>query len=101
MTARIALVTCATLPELDRDDQLLIRPLREAGVEGVPTVWDDPSVDWASFDLAVIRNTWDYPARRSEFLAWTRRVPRLVNPAEIVAWNTDKRYLRDLSEAAI
>jgi len=28
-------------------------------------------------------------------------VPRLVNPAEIVAWNTDKRYLEDLAAAGV
>src|SRR3954471_1185065 len=98
---RMALVTCATLPELDPDDQLLLEPLRALGVEAAPAVWDNATVDWASFDLAVIRNTWDYTARRAEFLEWTARVPRLANPAHIVAWNTDKRYLRELSRAGI
>src|SRR3954468_20267202 len=101
MTARIALVTCATLPDLDPDDQLLFEPLRASGVEAIPAVWGDASVDWPSFDLAVIRNTWDYPARRPEFLDWTRRVPQLANPPDIVAWNTDKSYLRDLSDAGV
>ena len=97
----IGLVTCATLPGLDRDDQLLLEPLRAQGVDSVPVVWDDPSVDWSAFDLAVIRNTWDYPPRRDEFLSWTRRVPRLVNPADVVEWNTDKRYLADLAAAGV
>ena len=30
-----------------------------------------------------------------------RRVPRLANPADIVGWNTDKRYLRELAAAGI
>ncbi|HEY8473650.1 MAG TPA: hypothetical protein VIL37_13575 [Natronosporangium sp.] len=96
---RVALVTCAQFPDLHEDDRRLLAPLRERGVEAVPAVWDDPSVDWSSFDLAVLRSTWDYPERRKEFLAWAATVPRLANPASVVTWNTDKRYLVELSLA--
>lgn len=98
---RIALATCAALPDLDPDEQLLLAPLRALGVDAQPAVWDDATIDWDSFDLVVIRSTWDYVPRRDEFLAWTRRVPRIVNPAAIVAWNTDKTYLRDLAAARV
>lgn len=98
---RIALATCANLPDLDPDEQLLLQPLRALGVDAQPAVWDDTSIDWAAFDLTVIRSTWDYVPRRAAFLAWTRRVPRIVNPAAIVAWNTDKTYLRDLADAGV
>ncbi len=98
---RIALATCAALPDLDPDEQLLLEPLRALGVDARPAIWDDATIDWASFDLVVIRSTWEYVARRAEFLAWTRDVPRIVNPAAIVAWNTDKKYLRDLAAAGV
>lgn len=98
---RIALVTCSELPELDVDDQLLLEPLRDLGVEAVAAVWDDPALDWAAFDLAVLRSSWDYPRRRDEFLAWAQTVPKLANPAKLVEWNTDKRYLRALSSAGV
>lgn len=98
---RVALVTCAELPDLDPDDQLLLPPLADRGVEAVPAVWDDPAVDWAGFDLVVVRNPWDYARRRDEFLAWARSVPRLANPVKIIEWNTDKRYLRDLATAGV
>ena len=99
--ARVALVTCAELPELDADDQSLIPALAAAGVTAVPAVWDDPAVDWPAFDLAVVRNTWDYPKRRAEFTAWATAVPNLANAADVIAWNTDKRYLRELERAGI
>jgi glutathione synthase/RimK-type ligase-like ATP-grasp enzyme len=89
------------LPDLDPDDRLLLEPLEKAGLVATPAVWDDPTVDWAAFDLVVVRNTWDYAARRAEFVAWARRVPRLANPAPVVEWNTDKRYLRHLHAAAV
>lgn len=99
--SRVALVTCARLPDLHPDDRRLLAPLRERGIEAVPAVWDDPAVDWSSFALSVLRSTWDYPARRKEFLTWAANVPRLANPASVVAWNTDKRYLVELSLADI
>lgn len=97
----IALATCAELPGLDPDEQLLLEPLRALGVDAQPAVWDDATVDWAAFDLVVIRSTWDYTARRDEFLAWARSVPRIVNPAAVLAWNTDKHYLNDLAAAGV
>jgi hypothetical protein len=48
-----------------------------------------------------VRQTWDYVDRRDEFLAWARAVPRLANPAELLAWNTDKRYLDELVAAGL
>ena len=32
--------------------------------------WDDPEAAWDTFDVAVIRSTWDYSTRRTEFLDW-------------------------------
>jgi glutathione synthase/RimK-type ligase-like ATP-grasp enzyme len=75
--------------------------LAERGVEAVPAVWDDPAVDWGAHALTVVRTTWDYVARRDAFLAWAQRVPRLANPAEVLAWNTDKRYLAELHAAGL
>lgn len=100
-TARVALVTCAEFADLEADDRLLLAPLAKRGIAAEPAVWDDPSVDWAAYDLAVLRSPWDYPARRDRFVAWAARVPRLANPARVVAWNTDKRYLADLDTAGV
>lgn len=99
--ARVALVTCAELPDLDPDDQLVLGPLAERGIAVEAAVWDDPQVDWAAYDLAVVRNPWDYFYRREQFVAWAHSVPRLANPAAVIEWNTDKRYLRDLAAAGV
>ena len=98
---RVALATCRGLPDLFEDDAALPAALAAVGVDAQPAVWDDPAVDWAAFDLVVVRSTWDYVPRREEFVAWARSVPRLANPADVVAWNTDKRYLRDLAAAGV
>jgi hypothetical protein len=99
--SRVALVTCDMFPDLWDDDHPLRDALLARGVGVDAARWDDPAVDWASYDLAVLRSPWDYPARRDEFVAWARRVPWLANPADIVQWNTDKHYLRELSAAGI
>lgn len=98
--SRVALVTCADIPDLEGDDRLVIDPLRAAGAAAEPVVWDAPA-DWAAYDLVVLRSTWDYPARRDQFVAWAHGVPALANPADVVEWNTDKRYLRDLAAARV
>jgi hypothetical protein len=98
---KVALVTCAELPDLDPDERLVIPRLSDLGVEAVPAVWDDAGVDWSLFDLAVIRSAWDYHARRDQFVKWAASVPRLANPEPIVSWNTDKRYLRELADAGV
>ncbi|MEL7975984.1 hypothetical protein AAG589_08970 [Isoptericola sp. F-RaC21] len=100
-TTRIGLATCSALPRLDSDDRPLLAALTERGVVAEAVVWDDPDVDWSVYDLVVVRSTWDYSPRRDEFLAWAERVPRLENPARVLAWNTDKGYLRTLEEAGV
>lgn len=101
---RIALATCADLPEWEKDD----RPLHEAfdrrGLDARPVVWNDASVDWSRFDACLIRTTWDYTSRLDDFLAWATRVDGatlLLNPLAIVRWNAHKRYLRDLERRGV
>jgi glutathione synthase/RimK-type ligase-like ATP-grasp enzyme len=98
---RVALVTCTALTDLDPDDRLVLAPLAARGITAEAVVWDDPAADWSAYDLVVLRSPWDYTLRRDEFVAWAQTVPRLVNPADVVAWNTDKRYLAELSAAGV
>ena len=98
---RIALATCRDLPAGDEDSPLLLAACASAGLDAEWRVWDDPVVDWASYDLVVIRSTWDYVPRRDDFAAWAASVPRLANPADVVGWNTDKSYLANLEAAGV
>jgi hypothetical protein len=101
---RIALVTCSRLPDLDPEDSPLLDALAARGASADAVVWDDPSVEWADYDLVVVRSAWDYAQRRDEFLAWAERVSgltRLANPLPVILWNTDKHYLRELEAAGV
>ena len=100
----VLLASCAAAAGRDEDEPLLRAALAGAGIASTAADWADPAVDWAAADAVVVRSTWDYAPRRDDFLAWARRVEaatRLFNPADVLAWNTDKRYLDDLAGAGV
>ncbi|HET6667802.1 MAG TPA: hypothetical protein VFG98_11035 [Intrasporangium sp.] len=73
--------------------------LAARGIDSRWAVWDDPEVDWAAADLVAVRSTWDYIERPEQFLEWARGVEastRLLNGADVFAWNLDKAYLAGL-----
>ncbi|MEU6404612.1 hypothetical protein [Streptomyces sp. NPDC046985] len=103
---RVAIATYdpGAAPSHDRDLDTLVRALRAAGADAQAVFWDDERVDWAGFDLVLIRSTWDYSWRAAEFTAWAERcakATRIANPAPVVRWNADKRYLADLAAAGV
>lgn len=77
-----------------------IPPLEARGwhVDCVP--WRRPSVDWSAWHAVYIGAPWDYLDDPAGFLAVLGAIEAagavLVNPLELVRWNLDKRYLRDL-----
>lgn len=97
----LAFVTSSTHHSLDPDLPLLIAAASERGTTAEVVVWDDPSVAWDSYDAVVVRSCWDYIARREEFLGWAASVPRLHNSHDILTWNTDKTYLKQLEAAGV
>ena len=101
---RIALVTARAARGTDYDMKPLLAALRDAGAGADEVDWDDEAIDWSHFDLALLRSTWDYFDRLPDFLAWAERVSRqtrLLNPLEVIRWNTDKHYLGGLARAVV
>jgi glutathione synthase/RimK-type ligase-like ATP-grasp enzyme len=100
----IALVTARPARGLDVDEPPLHLALQEADCDVQMAEWDDPKVDWASFDIALLRSAWDYAERITEFLAWMEQASKLthvLNPLPLVRWNTDKHYLAQLAAAGV
>jgi len=103
-TPHVALVSARAAHKLDEDLPPLRTALEAAGALVTIAKWDDAAVEWSRFDLAVLRSTWDYAQRLPEFLAWVQRTAartRLLNPVEVVRWNTDKHYLAELEDAGV
>jgi hypothetical protein len=96
----VSLVSCTNLPGWEVDDTPLIDALQERGATVHKPAWTD-DVAWNEFDISVIRTTWDYHARKIEFVNWCKTVPRLFNNATIVEWNTHKSYLRELEQHGV
>jgi hypothetical protein len=98
----IALVTAVAACDVDEDLPPLESALRNAGADVTIAEWDRPR-DWSRFDIALLRSTWDYTQRLTEFLGWAEanQETQLLNPLPVVKWNSDKHYLRDLAEKAV
>ena len=101
---RIAIVTVQAARELDEDLAPLIAAFNAHPVQVDVVDWDDAAVEWSRYAVAVLRSTWDYTQRLPQFLAWAARVAtrtRLLNPLEVLRWNTDKHYLAELGQAGV
>ncbi|HEY7052141.1 MAG TPA: hypothetical protein VH496_08395 [Mycobacterium sp.] len=96
---RIVLAGCPRQVSGDGDDAGLVAALRRRGLHARWLSWDDP--DTLTADLVILRATRDYPDRLDEFLAWTTRVSHLLNAPDVVAWNADKGYLRDVARQGV
>jgi glutathione synthase/RimK-type ligase-like ATP-grasp enzyme len=98
----VALVTGAAGPSFMHEvDSRLVAALREREARVHTPRWNDADVDWGTFDVAVVRTTWDYVDDREAFVAWaaaTAERTALWNPADVLRWNTHKSYLLELED---
>ncbi len=98
----MALATCLSLPEPDRDETLLRDALVARGVDAEVVAWNGP--DQRPRDAWVLRSTWDYHHDSDGFLRWCAGVAlrgSLWNPFHLVRWNLKKTYLRELKERGV
>lgn len=87
------------------EDADLVKFLTGKGLDVVPTIWNDEKVDWSSFDVAIIKSPWDYHNHLNEFLIWADSIDKsgvqVLNPIDIIKWNSHKGYLKDLAEKGL
>ncbi len=82
------------------EDTLVLNALIQEGLTVKRLSWDDPNFDWCTTEFVLFRTTWDYFDRFNEFSVWLNMVSKktkLLNTSNIIHWNIDKHYLRDLS----
>lgn len=87
------------------EDADLIKFLRGKGLNVVPAIWNDDTVDWSDFNVAIIKSPWDYHNHLPEFLMWLDNLEkigvRVLNPIAVIKWNSHKRYLKDLTKKGL
>lgn len=99
---RLAIATCAAMPDLHDDDRRLLAALIDAGVDARPCVWNAAEVGWSDFDAVLLRSTWDYFEHYAEFRDWLDALPvPTINPLPVLRWNSDKHYLAELGTQGI
>ncbi len=102
---RVAFLTLHDPAGFVIDDELAVLPLARRGIRVDTIPWDRAGVDWSQYALVVVRSTWDYQHNAEAFLRVLENIERqgvrLENGSEIVRWNMQKTYLRDLAARGI
>lgn len=98
---RVTLATAASMPDLYPGEMGLLDALADRGLDPKIAVWNDPSVDWEKAGIVVVRSVTDYAKDYAAFLAWVDSVPRILNAADVLHWNSDKHYLEELARLGL
>ena len=86
------------------EQELLKSAFEAQGLKVDITYWDNPTYEWQETKSVLFRTIWDYFERFNEFWEWLEQVKtktRLINSYELIKWNIDKHYLKDLSSWGI
>lgn len=108
---RIAFLACPeTLPgsftrRPDAFEHDLLFDAVHAGLAGRAQLqaidWRAPLAELAAFDLAYLGTPWDYTEAKDEFVERLEALEAagitVCNPVEVIRWNADKLYLRELA----
>ena len=102
---KCAFLTMENLKGYKCDDPLVYSPLADKGWQVNTVPWLGATTDWSAYDAVVIRSTWDYQFHSEAFLSLLEKIAatgvRLENEIDLVKWNMNKSYLRDLEEKGI
>lgn len=87
------------------EDQELFDFLTKNGINLTREIWDDPNVNWEEYGAVILKSPWDYHEKLSSFLSWLGGLEgkgiKVLNPASIIKWNSDKHYLADIAQAEL
>jgi glutathione synthase/RimK-type ligase-like ATP-grasp enzyme len=101
----VGLVTCESLPSMDKDNQILYKELIKKFKNLKIVTWNDSNVDWENFEILIVRSLYDYLEHYEEFQQWLIEIKnkniKIFNPVEILSWNAHKKYLIDLESSGV
>lgn len=92
-------------PTVESEDDKLLLFLKVKGLNIEKVIWNDEKVNWKNYQLAILKSPWDYFDLYKDFKIWLNLLEeksiRLLNPIDIVRWNADKHYLKEIESAGL
>ncbi|MCJ0742404.1 ATP-grasp domain-containing protein [Pedobacter montanisoli] len=92
-------------PTAENEDDILLRFLKGKGLNIEKIIWNDQNVNWSDFEYAILKSPWDYFDLINDFNAWLNQIEasgvKLLNPFNVVRWNSNKHYLKDIADAGL
>lgn len=90
---------------VESEDDKLLNFLKEKGLNIEKVVWNDPAINWQDYTLAILKSPWDYFDLINDFYDWLNQLEnlkvRLLNPIDLVKWNSNKLYLQEIEAAGL
>ena len=100
-----AILTMDSLENFEAYDHLLEQPLKALGWQSHMVSWRDQDVNWDDYQVVIIRTPWDYQDDAPLFLQVLEKIEAsgavLENSLDIVRWNIDKSYLKELEQKGV
>lgn len=95
---KVAILTSKELiDKLEEDDDYLLDALKKKNVEYSIVPWNNTY----TFNISIIRATYDYYKQPKEFLRIISNIKNLYNNYNIIKYNIDKKYLFDLQSKGV
>jgi glutathione synthase/RimK-type ligase-like ATP-grasp enzyme len=87
------------------EDCELLEFLKGKGLDIEFVIWNDSTITWSRYDLIILKSPWDYHEQIDQFSTWLDHIHslgiRMLNPIEIIKWNSNKRYLGEISASGL
>ena len=100
-----AILTMDCLDDFDEYDALIQAPLKALGWSSEFVSWRTKNVNWNKFEAVIIRSPWDYQEDAESFLSVLAEIERsnarLENCFDVVRWNINKQYLKELESHGV
>lgn len=88
-----------------QEDGMVVCFLESKGLQVQRVQWHDKNIRWQEFTLVILKSPWDYHYHYSAFMEWLAEVNRLgvqiLNPYDVVRWNSDKHYLQQMIDEGL
>ena len=102
---KCAILSMDCLDDFEVYDQLIEPYLEQQGWQVDTLSWRKTGVDWDQYDVVVVRTPWDYQDDPEAFMQVLEEIDsssaHLENSLDIVRWNIDKIYLKELERQGV